>query len=158
VLRTFSKWAGLAGLRIGYGAFPEWLANALWKIKQPYNISVAASYAALASLKNAGQLQETGTKIITERERLFAQLKEIPWLTPYPSQANFILCRVSNRSAAEVKVRLAQAGILVRYFSKHGLDDHIRISVGKPEHSQALLVALRNFDQGEFYANIRNPS
>ena len=43
VLRTFSKWAGLAGLRVGYGAFPAWLMPALWKAKQPYNVNVAAS-------------------------------------------------------------------------------------------------------------------
>ena len=46
VLRTFSKWAGLAGLRVGYGAFPAWLMPTLWKAKQPYNVSVAASIAA----------------------------------------------------------------------------------------------------------------
>src|SRR5260221_12892581 len=46
VLRTFSKWAGLAGLRIGYGAFPLWLMPTLWKSKQPYNVNVAASVAA----------------------------------------------------------------------------------------------------------------
>ncbi len=49
VLRTFSKLAGLAGLRVGYGAFPEALMAHLWKIKQPYNVSVAASAAAIAA-------------------------------------------------------------------------------------------------------------
>ena len=48
VLRTFSKWAGLAGLRVGYGAFPAWLMPVLWKAKQPYNLNVAAGAAALA--------------------------------------------------------------------------------------------------------------
>ena len=46
VFRTFSKLAGLAGLRVGYGAFPEWLLPQLWKIKQPYNVNVAATLAA----------------------------------------------------------------------------------------------------------------
>ena len=54
VLRTFSKWAGLAGLRIGYGAFPKWLMPILWKSKQPYNVNVAASVAAQASLDACG--------------------------------------------------------------------------------------------------------
>jgi histidinol-phosphate aminotransferase len=146
VLRTFSKWAGLAGLRAGYGAFPGWLADALWKIKQPYNLSVAAAGAALAALENATQLQDIGARIIIERQRLFSLLEEVPWLSPYPSQANFILCRVSGRSAAGVKIKLAQAGILLRYFNKPGLEDHIRISVGKPEHSDALLAVLRGIE------------
>ena len=64
VLRTFSKWAGLAGLRVGYGVFPSWLMPYLWTAKQPYNVSVAASEAALAALRNADQLEAIGQKII----------------------------------------------------------------------------------------------
>jgi histidinol-phosphate aminotransferase len=56
VLRTFSKWAGLAGLRVGYGAFPGWLMPTLWKSKQPYNVNVAASVAAQVSLEHADEL------------------------------------------------------------------------------------------------------
>ncbi len=52
VLRTFSKWAGLAGLRVGYGIFPEYLVPYLMKIKQPYNVNIAAQIAALESLKD----------------------------------------------------------------------------------------------------------
>ena len=56
VLRTFSKWAGLAGLRVGYGAFPMWLMKTLWVAKQPYSVSVAASQTAIASLQNLAEL------------------------------------------------------------------------------------------------------
>lgn len=146
VLRTFSKWAGLAGLRVGYGAFPDWLLPALWKIKQPYNVSVAAATAALVSLGQAEELNTIGQRIVAERERLRAALAAFAWLQPYPSQANFILCRVSGRSAAELKAQLAQAGIMVRYFDTPGLQDHIRISVGKPEHTDALLARLRELE------------
>lgn len=142
VLRTFSKWAGLAGLRVGYGAFPSSLVPHLWKIKQPYNVSVAAGEAALAALQNAAQLKEIGQLIVDERERLFDQLSAIPWLEPYRSQANFILCKVKGRAAQSIKAELASNGILVRYFNKPGLSDHIRITIGKPEHSNALLRVL----------------
>ncbi len=143
VLRTFSKWAGLAGLRVGYGAFPSALMPHLWKIKQPYNVSVAASTAAITSLQHASELRQTGELILAERRRLFEKLQGIPWLKPYPSQANFILCRVEGMQAAGLKQRLAQEGILVRYFNKPGLQNCIRISVGKPEHTDALIEALR---------------
>jgi histidinol-phosphate aminotransferase len=142
ILRTFSKWAGLAGLRVGYGAFPIGLMPYLWKIKQPYNVSVAAAAAALVSVQNAAALEEIGNRIVAERERLTSALRTIPWLHPYPSQANFVLCRVVGRDAAGVKAALARAGILVRHFSKPGLDDHIRISVGRPQESDALLARL----------------
>jgi len=143
VLRTFSKWAGLAGLRIGYGAFPAWLMPTLWKSKQPYNVNVAASIAAQVSLANVDELKDVVDRLKEERARLFAALQEIPFLQPYPTQANFILCRVVGRDAAELKTRLAQEhGILVRYFNKPGLSDHIRISIGRPQDTDVLLDAL----------------
>jgi histidinol-phosphate aminotransferase len=143
VLRTFSKWAGLAGLRLGYGAFPRWLMPVLWKAKQPYNINVAASVAAQTSLESMEDLKKVVELLKAERERLFSALQKIPYLRPYPTQSNFILCRVSGRDAAQLKKRLAeQYGIFIRYFNKPGLRDHIRISVGRPQHTDALLEAL----------------
>ncbi len=144
-LRTFSKLAGLAGLRVGYGAFPSWLMPTLWKAKQPYNVNVAASTAAIASLEDPDYLAWTVKTLIAERERLFEGLSRLPWLSPYPSAANFILCRVSPEvNAAQLKADLAQKhGIFIRYFNKPGLTDCIRISVGKPEQTDKLLGALR---------------
>ncbi len=144
VLRTFSKLAGLAGLRVGYGAFPTWLMSTLWKAKQPYNINVAASAAAIASLDDPEYLDWTVKTLVAERNRLFDGLSRLPWLSPYPSSANFLLCRVAPEvDAAQLKADLAQNhGIFIRYFNKPGLTDCIRISVGKPEQTDALLKAL----------------
>ena len=146
VLRTFSKWAGLAGLRIGFGVFPTSLMGHLWKIKQPYNVSVVASGAAMASLKVSDALDQVGERIISERGRLYDALQQVTFLQPYPSQANFVLCRVTSGSAADLKAGLASKGILIRYFNKPGLQDYIRISVGKPEHTDALIEALRGME------------
>jgi histidinol-phosphate aminotransferase len=143
VLRTFSKRAGLAGLRVGYGAFPAALMPHLWKIKQPYNVSVTASAAAMASLDDANYLTHIVVRLTAERERLFQLLLTIPYLRPYPSRANFILCRVVGREAKALKLALETHGLLVRYFNKPGLTDCIRISVGKPEHTDALIGRLR---------------
>ena len=148
VLRTFSKRAGLAGLRIGYGAFPADVVPFLWKAKQPYNVSVASEQAALAALANPGYLAEVRRLLVEERARLFALLAAQPGLHPYPSQANFVLVRVDGgaAAAAELRRRLAEEwGIMVRYYSSPAqLAGCIRVSVGKPEHTVALGVALRS--------------
>ncbi len=143
VLRTFSKWAGLAGLRVGYGAFPAALMGHLWKIKQPYNVSVAAATAAIAALEDRTWLEQKVALIVKERERLVRLLSDIPYLRPYPSQSNFVLCRVMERDARQLKLALEQEGILIRYFDKPGLHDHVRISVGRPEQNDALIAALK---------------
>ncbi len=143
VLRSFSKWAGLAGLRVGYGAFPQALMPHLWKIKQPYNVSVAASTAAIAALQDRPYMEQTISLIVTERERLREALDKISYLHPYPSRANFLLCRVLGRDAGQLKLALEREGFLVRYFDKPRLSDHIRISVGRPEQNDALIAVLR---------------
>ncbi|NDJ33370.1 MAG: histidinol-phosphate transaminase [Chloroflexi bacterium] len=149
VLRTFSKWAGLAGLRIGYGIYPLWMMDHLWKIKQPYNVNVAADAAARASLDNLDLLLERVERIKAERDRLFTLLHTINYLTPTPSDANFILCDVSGIEAGELKRRLAEDhGILIRYYNKPRLENRIRVTVGKPAHTDALIAALRQIGEG----------
>jgi histidinol-phosphate aminotransferase len=147
VLRTFSKWAGLAGLRVGYGAFPAWLMPTLWKAKQPYNVNVAASAAALASLGDADVLAGSVARLCAERQRLYAGLCRFPYLKVFPSQANFILCKVEDRSARgltalAIKTSLAARGILVRYYHTPLLQDCFRASVGFRDYTDQLLAAL----------------
>ena len=145
VLRTFSKAAGIAGLRLGYGVFPQWLMRELLKFKQPYNVNVAASVAGIASLRSANQMQAVVEKLKAERTRLNARLEELPGIETVPgSQGNFILCRVIRRNARDVKLALERIGILVRHYDKPSLAGCIRISVGRPEHTDALIGALRD--------------
>ena len=146
VLRTFSKWGGLAGIRLGFGAFPSAVIEQLQKIKPPYNVSTAASEAGIGALEDIAVLNAWRDRIIMERKALFEVLTHIPWLEPYPSQANFILCRVLGKDAEALKSELAQHGILIRYFHKPGLEDHIRISIGKPEDSDRLLAVLKEVE------------
>ncbi len=143
VLRTFSKAAGIAGLRLGYGICPQWLMDALWKFKQPYNVNVAASVAGIASLRHVDAIMAVVETLKAERNRLFAVLRTIPYLEPYPSQANFILCKVMGRQALALKQALEQQGILVRYYNKSGLDNCIRISVGRPAQTDRLVAVLK---------------
>ncbi|MFH0914041.1 MAG: histidinol-phosphate transaminase [Chloroflexota bacterium] len=143
VLRSFSKWTGLAGLRVGYGIFPPRIAEYLQAIKVPYNVNTAAQIAVRESVKDIASLQEKVKAILTERDRLYQKLQQIEWLQIFPSRANFILCRVLKGEAKELAQRLQNKGILVRYFDTPRLRDYIRVSVGKPEHSDILIRVLR---------------
>jgi len=142
VLRTFSKWAGLAGFRVGYGAFPKWLGDALWQAKSPYNVTMPAMAAALATLNDLIALKVNVSRIITERDQLAAKLRAIPGLTVFPSETNFLLVRVEpefGKSAAEVCDILKEQGILIRLFESL---DCLRITVGRTDEMESLLQAL----------------
>ncbi|XP_020241480.1 histidinol-phosphate aminotransferase, chloroplastic-like [Asparagus officinalis] len=144
VLRTFSKRAGLAGLRVGYGAFPLSIIQYLWRAKQPYNVSVYAEISACAALSNPNYLEKVKNSLVQERERLFSLLKEVPYLKPFPSYSNFILCEVtSGKDAKRLKEELAQMGVMIRHYNNKELKGYVRVSVGKPEHTDALMQCLK---------------
>jgi histidinol-phosphate aminotransferase len=142
VLRTFSKWAGLAGLRVGYGILSPQINEVIHRMKLPYNVTIAAQIAARESLADMDYMQGRIKAILTERERLFQRLKMQGILDPIPSRGNFLLCRVVDGEALKIKQGLEKRGIIVRYYYVHGLGDKLRISIGRPEHSDALLTAL----------------
>ena len=145
VLRTFSKWAGLAGLRVGYGLFAPEIVARLIAIKQPYNINAAAEVAALMSLDDIPYLHGTVRALVTERDRMFGLLKGISYLEPLPSEANFILTWVRGGGAQEIQQKLRGKGIFIRYFNTPLLKSAIRISAGRPEHTDAVIAALREW-------------
>ena len=148
-IRTHHPWAARLRLpaaprRVGYGAFPLGLIQYLWRAKQPYNVSVAAEVAAVAALSNLPYMQRVRDALVAERRRLHDGLAGVPYLQPFPSHSNFVLCKVTDgRDARSLKEALAQQhGIMVRHYATQELNNYVRISVGLPEHTDRLLAAL----------------
>jgi histidinol-phosphate aminotransferase len=148
VLRTFSKWAGLAGLRVGYGLMHEAMARTLMQVKQPYGVNVAGEIAALASLEDVALLDERACAITAERDRMAEALRATGWLEPAPSEANFLLVRMTRGDAYDVREALRREGVFVRTFDHPRLQQHLRISVGTPEDTDRLLTALQTVKVG----------
>lgn len=148
ILRTLSKWAGLAGLRLGYlVAAPEVIEVAM-KVKQPYSVNVAAEKAALASLEDRGWLMANVVKIVEERGRLAGLLAGFHGFDVVPSQANFLLCRLTGLDARALRDGLAERGIMIRYFDTPLLRNYVRITVGMPAQTDKLVAALRELIGG----------
>jgi len=138
-LRTFSKIAGLAGLRIGYAiARPECI-EMLNRVRAPYNVNRLAQVAAAAALEDLAHLAETRAVILQERPRLRAALAERGAPSP-PSQANFLLVKAGER-ASLLRAALFTSGIIVRDGAAVGFTGHLRISIGTREHNDRLLAA-----------------
>ena len=142
VLRTFSKWAGLAGLRMGLGVMHPDIALTMMSMKSPYNVNLAAEVALLASLEDRPTLLERVQAIVAERQRMMSLLQQIPGLLAWPSQANFILCRLPEGRGQEIFEGLCQRGIFLRYFNTPQLRDYVRASVGLPEETDRVVAAL----------------
>ncbi|HAX25403.1 MAG TPA: histidinol-phosphate transaminase [Chloroflexi bacterium] len=144
VLRTFSTWAGLAGLRFGYGVFPRHISEQIWKVRLQHNVNIAALIAAEVSLDDVDYLYTTIERIRAERGRLIRQLRRQDLLAPCPSQANFLLCRVTRGDAHDIHLRLADRGVMIRSYRDPVLSGYLRISVGRPDDTTRLITALQN--------------
>jgi histidinol-phosphate aminotransferase len=113
---------------------------------------VAAEVAALASIQDWETASLRIEAIKRERGRLFARLEKVPFLEPVPSQGNYILCRVLDGSARALRDRLTRDGIFIRYYENAELQDYVRISVGRPEHTDRLIAALNQLHGGGGHA------
>jgi histidinol-phosphate aminotransferase len=147
VTHTFSKLHGLAALRIGWGYAPIEAAEAIERIRLPFNTSIAGQAAAFAALGD--EAFQARSLALVERWR--------PWLTQQigglglevaPSQANFVLVRfptTPGRTAAEAEAFLAARGYIVRGVANYGLPDCLRITIGLEAHNRAVVEALADF-------------
>jgi histidinol-phosphate aminotransferase len=148
VLRTFSKWAGLAGLRVGYGLCPDWIAQNIRRAQNPFEVNMAGHIAAILTLNNLDYVQNNVRRIVSEREHLFKLLAQQPYLTPIPSEGNFILAHLRDDTVKIEKVRatVESHGILLRYFQSPSLQNSLRVTVGLPQHTERLAKALASLD------------
>lgn len=139
VLRTFSKIAGLAGLRVGYAVGTAHTIDRLNRVRAPYNVNRLGQIAALAALEDHEYWEGSRRLVLAERAFLSAELARRGFVFP-PSHANFLLVKVADAAAA--RDRLLRAGIVVRDGALVGFPGHLRISVGARDANERLLAAL----------------
>jgi histidinol-phosphate aminotransferase len=139
VLRTFSKIAGLAGLRVGYAIGTAETIDRLNRVRAPYNVNRLGQVAALAALEDGEHLARTRALVLEERAFLSRELARRGYRFP-PSQANFLLVRVDDAEAT--RARLLRAGLIVRDGGGVGFPGHLRIAVGTRAVNLRLLAAL----------------
>jgi histidinol-phosphate aminotransferase len=142
VMRTLSKF-GLAGVRLGYLAGREALVREIDKVRPPYNVSVLNAETTLFAIEHADEFARQAGVLRAERERLQAQLREVPGLRPFPSEANMILVRVPD--AARAFAGMKQHGVLVKNVSGlHPLlANCLRLTVGTPQENILMIDALK---------------
>ena len=146
VMRTFSKSFSLAGLRVGYCVGPRPLIDALYKVKDSYNVDAVAQAVALAAVKDAKWMRANVKKVVATRRRFVAELERRGW-DVLPSESNFIFARPAHAKASEIFERLRGRHIYVRYFSGPKTADRLRVTIGTDGQMATLLAALDEFDR-----------
>lgn len=145
VLQTLSKAWGMAGIRVGVAMGDPYVISMLERIKPPYNLSLANQKLALEALGNEDKKNDQVELLLSEREKLQAELikfgivKEI-----IPTASNFLLVRFDQ--AQELFEYLIEQGVIVRNRTKElHCEDGLRVTVGTPKENAKLLELIRKF-------------
>lgn len=145
VLRTFSKWAGIAGLRLGFLVMDEYLISQLMKIKPPFNVNLAAQSAGLTILEDLKFAQENIIKLKAERERFTKELRKILYLEVFDSQTNFIFVQAKVADFPKLQDYLLSKQIILRYFISDLTGNGIRITVGSKKTNNQVIKAFQEY-------------
>ena len=147
ILRTFTKFYGLTGLRVGFGLADTGIINILSRVKMPWSVNSLGQAAAVAALSDEAHNAKTCTAIRAERKFLLSELARLKGFRVYPADANYVFLDVrgSGFSAAQLRERMLERGILVRDCSSfQGLDGfYVRVAVRLREENERLLAAFR---------------
>lgn len=144
VVQTLSKSRSLAGLRVGFAMGNAGLIEALGRVKNSFNsypLDVISQRAALASIEDEDYFRACCERVIRSRENLCSAMAKLGF-DVLPSGANFIFASHADVPARHLFARLREQGVVVRYFDKPRIDNHLRISIGTDEDNAALLAAL----------------
>ena len=148
VTRTFSKIHGLGGLRIGFGYAPLAVAEAVDRIRLPFNVSVPGLEAATAALGDEAHQKASRDLVQTWRPRLTQAIRGFGF-DVLPSAGNFVMVRFSGPDQAQAaNAHLNTRGIIVRPVGGYGLHDSLRITVGTEDQNRAVIDALSEFAAG----------
>lgn len=139
VSRTFSKSHSLAGMRVGYMVGHEQVIDALYRIKDSYNVNAASQAAALASWCDREYFEETVSAVCATRDRVGDALKSMGFDIP-PSKGNFLFARHAN--AEKIFKALRDKKIFVRYFSTPELKDGMRVTIGTDEEMDTFILEV----------------
>ncbi|MHA1488401.1 MAG: histidinol-phosphate transaminase [Promethearchaeota archaeon] len=143
VIRTFSKAFSLASLRFAYALADAKIIKEMNKVKLPYNTNYLAQIAAISCIKHKNKVFKQNQKIIEERRRLSKEFNKYEGISVLPSDANFIFIKFKDKSKTlKFFWDLKEMKILVRHFSKPGLYEYMRITIGTEEENNKLLKAF----------------
>jgi threonine-phosphate decarboxylase len=147
VLRTFTKFYGLTGLRVGYGIADEETIEVFSRAKMPWNVNSLAQAAAVAALADENHSKKTLEVVKTEKSFLRHELARIKGFKVFPADTNFILIdvRKSGLTASALRTKMIKHGVLVRDCSSFtGLDGfYVRVAVKTRKENKKLLDAFR---------------
>ncbi|MCW4015407.1 MAG: threonine-phosphate decarboxylase CobD [Candidatus Bathyarchaeota archaeon] len=151
VLRSLTKFFGLAGVRIGFGIASPDLINVLNNVKMPWSVNSLAMFATAAAVNDVDFIKNSRLLVSKSRKEMIKLFKSIAWLKVHHSETNFLLIEVTQGklTSTHIKEGLAKKGLLIRDCKDFdGLNNRFfRVTVRRPEENKKLIDAIKSLNK-----------
>ena len=148
VLRSLTKFFGLAGVRIGFGIGSPDLVKILKRVKMPWSVNSLAMVAAAEAVKDTDFIKRSRLLLSKSKRQMLEMFKSIPWLKVYPSETNFLLVEIiqGDLTSTQLTEGLAKKGLLIRDCEDFdGLNNRFfRATVRRPEENRKLIEQIKS--------------
>lgn len=148
VLRSLTKFFGLAGVRIGFGMASPDLVAILKRVKMPWSVNTLAMFSAVGAVKDEDFIKRSRLLLSRSKREMLEMLRAIPWLKVYPSETNFLLIEIiqANLTSTQLREELAKRGFLIRDCKDFdGLNNKFfRVTIRRPEENRKLIEEIKS--------------
>jgi threonine-phosphate decarboxylase len=148
VLRSLTKFFGLAGLRIGFGIGSPDLVTVLKNVMMPWSVNILAMFATVSAIEDTNFIKKSRILVSNSRKEMQELFKTVPWLKVYPSETNFLLIEIMRGDLTSTLIReaLAKKGFLIRDCKDFdGLNNRFfRVTVRRPEENKRLIKQIKS--------------
>jgi threonine-phosphate decarboxylase len=153
VLRSLTKFFGLAGVRIGFGVGSPDLVNVLKRVIMPWSVNSLAMFAAAEAVKDIEFIKKSRLLLSKSKKQMLEMFKTVPWLKVYPSETNFLLIEIIRKDLTSTQLAegLAKNGLLIRDCKDFdGLNNRFfRVTVRRPEENRKLVEQIKSLGNPE---------
>ncbi|KON31310.1 hypothetical protein AC477_04270 [miscellaneous Crenarchaeota group-1 archaeon SG8-32-1] len=148
VLRSLTKFFGLAGVRIGFGIGSSDLVTVLKNVMMPWSVNILAMFATVSAIEDTNFIKKSRILVSNSRKEMRELFKTVPWLKVYPSETNFLLIEIIRNGLTSTLIResLAKKGFLIRDCKDFdGLNNRFfRVTVRHPEENKRLIQQIKS--------------
>lgn len=145
ILRTFSKYYGLAGLRIGYALLGQNHKRLSLFSSRYLGFNRLSEIIAITALDSKEYYENMAKKMIADRDMYFTEFNKLQDFKAFKSYGNFILVKIPPEIKAKLKEYLTERGMIVKFMAEDVLSSHIRITIGTQEQNHRLMDLIKAF-------------
>ena len=146
IVRAFTKFFGIPGLRLGYGiSFDKGILDKIYKIKEPWSLNSFASLAGKVLLEDKKYIKKTYTWLSLEKKQMFKGLKKIKGIKVYKTSANFFILKLKNHSGTYLYEKLMEQNFMIRRCENFRFldDSFVRIAIKDRKNNKMLIEKIK---------------